>query len=223
MWLKSWPVFITRQCLCDLLPMARLKNVFLYRHIVFWMRLWHVAPTLCGSTNKRGKDSVEENYKLHLSLKKTEEKKHIYLTGTISHDWFRAIHSNYSDHQINSTSGSVCKLIINRCELVSASIYFLLCGPLFTLGHFLIRDKPETQGFRCRSVLWTPPKSALSVSGCYLEKRSLGEKKKKDSFMVLSKYSLTRSGSLAFSWILASVYSSNGTYDLYDIYSPCYL
>lgn len=121
----------------------------------------------------RVKDSVKENDQLQLFHKKTEEKQHIYLTGTISHDWFRAIHFNYSDHQINSTSGSACKLIINRCELVSASIYFLLCGPLFTSGHFLIRDKSEPQAFRCGSVLWTPPKSALCTSGCYLEKRSL--------------------------------------------------
>lgn len=156
--------------------MVRLKKpaVQLYwLSFFFWRREWHAAQTLCGSTMSRVKDSVKENDQLQLFHKKTEEKQHIYLTGTISHDWFRAIHFNYSDHQINSTSGSACKLIINRCELVSASIYFLLCGPLFTSGHFLIRDKSEPQAFRCGSVLWTPPKSALCTSGCYLEKRSL--------------------------------------------------
>lgn len=176
--------------------MVRLKN-FLYSYID-WVFFWGGHSMLYWSTlhflHKRVKDSVKENYQLHLFHMKAEEKQHIYLTGTISHDWFRAIHLNYSDHQINSTSGSVCKRIINRCELVPASIYFLLCGPLFTSGHFLIRNKPEPHAFRCGSVLWTPPKSALCTSGCYLEKTSL---KKKFSLMVLSKYSFPTSDSLA--------------------------
>lgn len=54
MWLKSWPVLLLSNASVASYPWSDLKMSFctnIFSVFVFWMRLWHAAPTLCGSTN----------------------------------------------------------------------------------------------------------------------------------------------------------------------------
>lgn len=92
-----------------------IKNI-LYSYTDHFHYFFSFSPQkkviLFGNIISRTEKDAKEKDWLHPFHKKTEEKQNIYLTGTISPDWFRAIHFNYSDQQINSTSGSVCKLII---------------------------------------------------------------------------------------------------------------